>query len=559
MAVASPEPISKSERDELGAFQTNAAPIQDPCNGALLHLALTRDVTQQKEVQEMHRFLAAIVESSDDAIITKNLDGIVTSWNRGAERIFGYSPQEIIGRPISVLIPPDRLGEEPAILARLRRGESIDHYETVRRRKDGTLLCISITVSPVRDAEGHIIGASKIARDVTERRSAQEALRESEDRFRALADNISQLAWSATELGVATWYNRRWLDYTGTTLEQMKGRGWETVHHPDHVERVRENIQKALALGVEWEDTFPLRGKDGRYRWFLSRAVPVRDQHGEIKSWFGTNTDITELLETREALAKSHQELEDRIQERTASLQKAVSQMEEFSYTVSHDLRAPARAMRGYAKIILDDFSENLRPEAKDYLERIVRGGARMDALIQDVLTYSRLSRRDLELNPVALDKVVADVIQQYPELQPPRAQTNIRQPLLPVLAHEPSLAQVVSNLLINAAKFVPAGEIPRITVRTEVRHARVRLWVEDNGIGIKPEHQHRIFGVFERLTTDPKSEGTGIGLAIVRKAVEKMGGAVGLESDGLTGSRFWIELSPAPAYVDTESSPVAR
>jgi signal transduction histidine kinase len=199
--------------------------------------------------------------------------------------------------------------------------------------------------------------------------------------------------------------------------------------------------------------------------------------------------------------------------------------------------------MKSYAEIVLDEFGRNLDPQAKDYLERIVRGGARMDSLIQDVLTYSRLGRRDMELRPVALDKVVADIIQQYPQLQPPSAKTSIRAPLLPVVAHEPSLAQAVSNLLINAAKFMPPGEVSQITVRTEARGAQVRLWVEDNGIGIKPEHQHRLFGIFERIPTSGRYEGTGIGLAIVRKAVEKMGGAVGVESDGLTGSRFWIQL----------------
>lgn len=266
----------------------------------------------------------------------------------------------------------------------------------------------------------------------------------------------------------------------------------------------------------------------------------------------------TQLSVAQAELARLNAELESRVRERTASLTEAIAQMEEFSYTVSHDLRAPARAMRGYAKIVREEFGHNLEPEARDFLDRIIRGAERMDRLIQDVLTYSRLSRREVQLQQVSVEKVLADVIQQYPELQMPRAETIVRSPLLPVLAHEPSLAQAVSNLLSNAGKFVRKGERPRITVCTEARGDLVRLWVEDNGIGIKTQHQRRIFGIFERLPSAAKYEGTGIGLAIVRKVVEKMGGSVGLESDGLTGSRFWLELAAPPTTV-AEGHPASR
>jgi len=501
-------------------------------------------VNRELTAQDAWRFLAAVVESTDDAIVTKDLNGIITSWNRGAELLFGYTAVEVIGKPVSILIPPDRPDEEPAILAKLRRGERIDHYETVRRRKDGALLDISLTVSPVMGADGRIVGASKIARDITERRRSEEALRASEERFRMLADNISQLAWSATGLGWVTWYNRRWYEYTGATFGQMEGRGWEKVHHPDHIERVKRRLEETFQRGEEWEDTFPLRGRDGEYRWFLSRAVPIRDAGGRIKCWFGTNTDITEQRETREALARSHEELERRVDERTASLRDAIAQMEEFSYSVSHDLRAPVRAMKGYAQIALEEYGDRLDAKGRDYLDRILRGSSRMERLIHDVLTYSRVARCEIQLHRVALRKLMADLVHQYPELQPPHACVTIREPLHDVLAHEPSLTQAVSNLLTNGVKFVARGTTPRLQIWTEIRDRRVRLWVEDNGIGIKPEHQRRLFGMFERVHQDPRYDGTGIGLAIVRKATEKMGGHAGVESDGLTGSSFWIELA---------------
>ncbi|MCW1384014.1 PAS domain S-box protein [Novosphingobium sp. KCTC 2891] len=246
--------------------------------------------------------LSAIIQSSDDAIISKRLDGTVISWNPGATRIFGFTEEEMVGQSIRKVIPHDRQDEEDDILARIGRGERVRSFETIRQRKDGSSLRVSLTVSPILDPDGRIVGASKIARDVTERHAAEEALKETGLKFRMLADNISQLAWIAAPDGGLTWYNKRWYDYTGTQFQQMRGWGWEAVHHPDHLDRVREHFSICIASGTEWEDTFPLRGADGAYRWFLSRAKPIRDDAGEIIHWFGTNTDVTELLEKEEQI-----------------------------------------------------------------------------------------------------------------------------------------------------------------------------------------------------------------------------------------------------------------
>ncbi len=246
--------------------------------------------------------LSAIIQSSDDAIISKRLDGTVISWNPAATRIFGWSEDEMVGQSIRKLIPADRQAEEDEILARIGRGERVRSFETIRQRKDGSPLYVSLTVSPILDPDGTIIGASKIARDVTERHAVQAARDESELKFRMLADNISQLAWIAAPDGGLIWYNRRWYDFTGTTFDQMKGWGWVTVHHPDHLSRVREHYDTCIATGTEWEDTFPLRGKDGQFRWFLSRSKPIKDAAGHIVNWFGTNTDVTELLEKEEQI-----------------------------------------------------------------------------------------------------------------------------------------------------------------------------------------------------------------------------------------------------------------
>jgi len=237
----------------------------------------------------------AIVEDSDAAIIAKDIDGIVLAWNRAAEKVFGWSAGEMIGQPIRRLIPADRQPEEDEILVTIRRGDSVDRFETVRLHKNGTPIDIAVLISPLRAASGAVIGASKIARDIREELRTRKALQDYETRFELMADNITQLAWIGDAEGSLYWYNRRWFDFTGTTLEEMTGWGWEKVHHPDHVERVVAHVKEGFGSGTEWEDTFPLRGADGQYRWFLTRAVPLKDDAGKVLFWFGTNTDITEM------------------------------------------------------------------------------------------------------------------------------------------------------------------------------------------------------------------------------------------------------------------------
>ncbi len=251
---------------------------------------------------EVRDFYESLVDSSDDAIVAKDIDGIVIAWNPAAELLFGWRAEEMIGSSIRRLLPDDRQHEEDQILARIRSGERVDQFLTKRLHKDGTLIDISVTVSPVRNAAGEIVGASKIARDAAPYLRDQERLRESEERFRTLAESISQFVWVARPDGHIFWYNQRWYDYTGTSLEEMEGWGWKIVQHPEHIDRVSEIWTKALSNGEPWEDTFPLRGKNGEWRWFLSRAMPIRNGAGEILYWFGTNTDITEQREQAEQI-----------------------------------------------------------------------------------------------------------------------------------------------------------------------------------------------------------------------------------------------------------------
>jgi PAS domain S-box-containing protein len=534
--------------------------------------SLEAEVATRKVMEDRGRLLASIVEFSDDAIISKDLNGIITSWNNGAQRIFGYTSEEIVGHSVLQLIPPDRQHEEPGILARLRSGQRIDHYETVRRRKDGSDVEVSLTVSPVKDETGKVVGASKIARDISERKRAemiQQALYDLASTVNSAValHEIYDAAISAVcrcqnakRAAILLYDNESvmrfhaWWNLSENYRRAVEGHApWKREDpspQPICIDDVRkadfdEHLQSVIAAeGIRALAFLPIT-YEGRLlgKFMIYYDAPHHFTPEELRPAQTIITQVAFAIERR----RTGENLERMVNERTASLREAITQMEEFSYSVSHDLRAPVRAMQCYAEVLMEDYGAALDEHAKKYLNRIINGGARMDRLIQDILTYSRLSRREIKLRPIALDKLTREIVQQYTDAGLASApEINVEGRLSNVIGHEASLSQAISNLLNNAVKFVAPGTQPKIRVRTERRDGDARLWVEDNGIGIKPEYQHRLFSVFERLHPEKNYEGTGIGLAIVRKAAERMGGRAGVESDGVNGSKFWIQLPAA-------------
>jgi PAS domain S-box-containing protein len=401
----------------------SAAPIRRADGPPLGVVLVFRDVTAQRKAEATRARLAAIVETSGDAIFTKSLAGNIESWNAGAERLFGYRASEISGQSITRLVPPELLDEEYGILDRLRQGLTSERIETVRLAKDGRRLDVSISVSPMRDREGRITGASTIIHDISKRKEAENA-----------------------------------------------------------------------------------------------------------------------LVKAKEQLSRANADLENTVRERTAALQTMVHELEHVSYAITHDMRAPLRAMSSFAQILLEDATAHrLSPEALDYCRRITRGATRLDALIREALNYTRTVLQRLPLRAVDLDKLICELIETYPNLQSTQADIRIEGTLPAVRGNESLLTQCFSNLLGNAVKFVPRDRKPQVRVWAETAGPVVRVFVEDNGIGIPQHAQSRLFGMFQKL--DNQFEGTGMGLAIVRKVVEQMDGKVGVASEANQGSRFWVEL----------------
>jgi len=308
--------------------------------------------------------------------------------------------------------------------------------------------------------------------------------------------------------------------------------------HPEDRQRVRSTAEEAARTGQRLDYVHRIVRPDGTVRTVHSRGQSVRDASGRILRMFGTSQDVTET----ERLAGLNADLERRVRERTQQLQETVHDLQSFSYTVAHDLRAPLRAMRGFADLVLEDAESRLEPVEREYLTRITQSANRMDNLVGDLLSYSRLGLVGVQPETVDLEAMVREALwYMSSELAACKAETTVEAGIPKVFAQRAILFEVVTNLISNAAKFVAPGVRPRIRIAAQTRGDRVRLIVEDNGIGIDPRYHAKLFGIFERLHVADAYPGTGIGLAIVKRSIERMGGQVGVDSELGRGSLFWF------------------
>ena len=375
------------------------------------------------------------------------------------------------------------------------------------------------------------------------------AVDRSEESFRLLVSAVKDYAiFLLDPTGrVQTWNEGAEL-IKGYRADEIIGKSFERFYPPDDVVggAPLQHLEDAKRDGIYRETGQRVR-KDGSRFWADVVITALYEEDGRLRGFAKVTRDITARKASEEHIRQLNASLEERVRERTAQLADANLEMQAFTYTVSHDLRAPLRGIRGFAQILLEDYAQQLDAEGLEYCQRISAAGGRMEQLLEDLLAYSRLSRAELAVKPVELDAVVDDALKQLgeaiAELQP---QIEVKGPLPAVCGHRPILVQAVQNLIGNALKFVAPDVRPRVEVRAERRGNKARLYVEDNGIGIAPEHRERVFRVFERLHGEEQYAGTGIGLAIVRRALERLGGKAGIEARDGAGSCFWIELPAA-------------
>jgi len=390
--------------------------------------------------------------------------------------------------------------------------------------------------------------AGEYARVIDEEKQRTGELAESEERFRLLVSAVEEYAiYLLDPEGRVMSWNAGAQRIEGHRAEEIVGRS-HALFYLDEEQALGEPARHLAEAAAKGQLRFEgWRVRKGGERFHAEVAITaLRRPGGQIRGFASVTHDVTELKQYQNELIAMTESLERRVMERTRSLEEANRELEAFTYSVSHDLRAPLRAMQGLATLLAEEYGDKLEDDGREYAGRILRSAERMQALIEDLLLYSRLSRAELSVGPVSLGEVVEEALEPLRvEVAEKAGEVIIDGPLPSVMGNRGVLVQVAANLLGNAIKF-GRGEPPRVRVRVEPQGERVRLWVEDNGIGIAPEHRERIFGVFERLHAAEAYPGTGVGLAIVKRGVERMGGAVGVESVLGEGSRFWVELALA-------------
>ncbi|WP_165422774.1 PAS domain-containing protein [Ktedonosporobacter rubrisoli] len=441
-------------------------------------------------------------------------------------KILNKSKEDVRNKPLFEVLPEIReQGIDKLLAGVMATGIPYVGRELnvpLNRRGDGQLedTYFTFVYTPLRNTENMIEGVMVFAYEVTEQVIARQKVEESEERFRTLADHMSQFAWMADETGWIFWYNQRWYDYTGTSLAEMEGWGWQKVHHPDHVQRVVEKISHCFQVGESWEDTFPLRGKDGTYRWFLSRAIPIRNEQGRIIRWFGTNTDVTEQKQLEQ-------------------------QKDEFIGIASHELKTPVTSLKAYTQLLERRFRRAGDEQAATLLARMDIQLNKLTSLIGDLLDVTKIESGKLQFHFSLFDynELIQEIVE---EIQRTTSRHTIVQKLesSPTLtADRERIGQVLINLLTNAIKYSPQAET--IVIKTLHKGDQLITSVQDFGIGIPLEKQIHIFERFYRVEGDKQVTypGLGLGLYISAEFIRRHEGSIWLESEEGQGTTFSFSL----------------
>jgi PAS domain S-box-containing protein len=469
-------------------------------------MVVATDVTEQvdarKAVDESNQRLELALDSADLGSYDVNLDTGLMECSEQCKKNYGLKAEAAFNFPdlFDAILPEYRDDVTKKVNFSLKTN-SIYHTEYQVRWPDGSVHWINAHGKPRFNDEGRANRMVGVTQNITSQKEARLQVEKAEQRFRLISDNISQLAWMADAEGSIFWYNQRWFDFTGTTLEQMYGWGWQKVHHPDHVNRVVEKISRSFKSGEDWEDLFPLRGIDGKYHWFLSRAVPVKNDAGEVLHWFGTNTDVTE----------QHQ-LEER--------------KDEFLSIASHELKTPVTSLKASLQLLNRMKDKPMSAIHGKLIEQSYRSMEKMSALIDDLLNVNRLTEGQLRLDKSTF--TIAEMLNQccnHIRIEGKYELVVQGDEELKIYADEHRIDQVVVNFVNNAVKYAPDSK--KIYISIEKLDKQIKIAVKDTGPGIPEEKLPFLFDRYYRADHSGKG----------------YGGQIGVESELGKGSTFWFTL----------------
>lgn len=493
-----------------------------------LEIAVDEKARRLEETEERFRLL--LENAEDMGIAFLDAAGRIVEWNRGAELCTGWTAAEIAERFYGILFVPGDVAEHvpEEKLAEARAGHSLlfDHWFL---RKDGSRFWGRVYLVELRGKP--MGGYALMLRDVSAQRIAEQELQIKAEVLESMKESVCVVDENF-RIVYANPAAERAFGYPVAELVGLDKRLLNDYSPEENAAR-NERLMAHFAENRSWTGEWHYRRRDGSR--FVTHTHLSRLEFRGTKYFVCVQEDLTERMHAQAAL------------QRSAELQELVGELEAFTYSVSHDLRSPLRTVRGFAEAVIQDYGHALQGAGIQHMERIRNAAERLEKLVEDILAFSRLPRERLTLLPVDLGHVVSSILEETPAFRAPQACIVISGTLPVVMGHEPSLRQVFFNLLGNAVKFVPKGRTPVVNVRAEVAGAEATLWVEDNGIGLRPEDHARIFRVFERVTHPEGYSGTGVGLAIVRRTVERLGGSAGVESTLGAGSKFWIKLGVAP------------
>lgn len=505
--------------DEKGAYQGSISVISD--------LSALRAAEAAREQ------LANIVDTAVDGISAEDLNGVITAWNRGAEQIYGYTAEEMIGRSVDILAPPELRGEGRGLALEVLAGRPVAHHEIRRQRKDGENIYVAVTLSPLTDFSGRIVGVSRIFRDITAKKRTEQEREQYLRFFRLAADAMVIADISGHFLRV----NPRLTTITGYSEEELTTKPfYEFIHPDDRGTTQARHTQLPERPAEHFENRYVC--KDGSIA-VLSWTAYFDAADGVV---YATARDVTETKRIEAELAAHRRHLEQMVEARTAELAAANKDLEAFAYSVSHDLRAPLRAVDGFSQILVEDYGDKLDPEGRHVVTVIREGAQKMGQMIEDILAFSRAGRLELKAEPVDMGALARTT---WADLQASRGERQIAFEVgaLPTVQGDAAmLARVWQNLLDNAIKYTGPKPDARVEVSATTDGGEAVFCVRDNGVGFDMTYVDKLWGVFQRLH-GAEFPGSGIGLAIVKRIVTRHGGRVWAESKLGEGAAFYFTI----------------